>query len=115
MTDKEIDKLILMIGSGKNTLKDIRDEFPNLSNYDIYRMSVVCSYYGNLHKLFYLNRKIAIDDYPKYELFDDDTFRLSEEGENRLYIQTCSNDMNIIIAIIGIVVTIVVAIITIRI
>lgn len=85
MNNKNIDKLVLMIGKGKNSYRDIHKAFPSLSNYDIYRMSVVCSYYGDVNKLFYLNRKIAIDDYPKYELFDDDTFRLSEEGENRYY------------------------------
>lgn len=121
MTDKEINKLILMIGNGKNTLKDIREAFPNLSNYDIYRMSVVCSYYGDVNKLFYLNRKIAIDDYPKYELFDDDTFSLSEKGENRFYElekeqqTSCSNNMNTVIAIVGIIVSIILAVITARI
>lgn len=120
MNNKDIDKLVLMIGNGKNSYRDIHNAFPSLSNYDIYRMSVVCSYYGDVNKLFYLNRKIAIDDYPKYELFDDDTFRLSEEGENRFYElekeqqTSCSNNMNTVIAIVGIIVSIILAIITVR-
>lgn len=86
MTEEQLDNLIWMIANGKNTYKELHKKFPELTNVDIYKMSVVCSYYGDIHKLIYLNRKINIDDYPKYELFDDDTFRLSEEGINRLYV-----------------------------
>lgn len=86
LTEEQLDNLIWMIANGKNTYKELHKKFPELTNVDIYKMSVVCSYYGDIHKLIYLNRKINIDDYPKYELFDDDTFRLSEEGINRLYV-----------------------------
>lgn len=95
LTQKEIEKFVTLINSGKNTYKDIHNEFPNLSDSTL--IDLIGDDFETKNFIYLSNRiskKIPIlifftkvpDNYSEnYTFKDDDSFELSVHGENILY------------------------------
>lgn len=98
LTCKEIDSLILSIGSGKNTYKDIQDIIPSMNS------PTMCSYLWDDPKVgpdqfkiynvigpavptptYFQFKEVPDDFFYLYEFKPTDTFILNITGENRLY------------------------------
>ena len=98
LTCKEIDSLILSIGSGKNTYKDIQDIIPSMNS------PTMCSYLWDDPKVgpdqfkiynvigpavptptYFQFKEVPDDFFCLYEFKPTDTFILNITGENRLY------------------------------
>lgn len=98
LTCKEIDSLILSIGSGKNTYKDLQDIIPSMNS------PTMCSYLWDDPKVgpdqfkiynvigpavptptYFQFKEVPDDFFYLYEFKPTDTFILNITGENRLY------------------------------
>lgn len=92
LTDYELEKLVLLIDSGRNTFADLRHAFPAMGNCDW------CIYIRDAFKILpglsgfdpdtpkVLRFLHVPDDYsPDYQFKDTDTFTLDIAGENILY------------------------------
>lgn len=95
LTQKEIEIFVTLINSGKNTYKDIHNNFPNLSDSDL--MDFIGDDFETKN-IFYLSNRInkktptlifftkVPNNYSENYIFkDDDSFELSVYGENIRY------------------------------
>lgn len=94
LTQKEIDSLVKLISTGKNTYKDISENFPYLSGEDLIDIIGDDFSFESEFSIRVLDRNISpilffINTPDKYEanyIFKlDDSFELSVYGENILY------------------------------
>lgn len=84
MTEKELDKLIWLVGNGHNTYKELHQNFPYLSMQDFRSMSLSCL--GGLEKYIGLEAdkgKFQFLESLHYQFSDNDIFYLTEDGQNR--------------------------------
>lgn len=98
MTNEEIDKLVWLIFTGRNTYKDIHEKFPNIDNYRLLNMSYNAKSgrndIGDLRKYILMDRQLTIIEYDKGYCFQDhDTFHLSDLGKDRAYILRKEHDV----------------------
>lgn len=81
MTDKQIDKMIVFLARGNNSYEKIHKAFPELSESEI-RFCTIPSI-GSAEKFFILEKSVGKPF--QYHFSKEDTFRLTESGQNRLY------------------------------
>lgn len=97
LTNKQIDSLVSLIASGKNTYKDIQDAFPWINSPTMCYYLVDAPKSGpdqfasmelisiDNHQTYFQFKEIPDDFFYLYEFKPTDTFELNISGENRLY------------------------------
>lgn len=97
LTNKQIDSLVSLIASGKNTYKDIQDAFPWINSPTMCYYLVDAPKSGpdqfasmelipiDNHQTYFQFKEVPDDFFYLYEFKPTDTFILNITGENRLY------------------------------
>ena len=90
MTDENIEKLVLLVASGKNTVADLAELFPKITNTELHEVVENDDFSNPMEStpnpnapLQFIERPLNYSD--RYRFMLTDSFRLSEYGEDILY------------------------------